>query len=316
MIIKIFLIFITLLLVFSNCLYAETLPVASRFRNKDNIFEPIKIIASERNIYLLDKEDQAVKIFTKEGKFLKAIGRKGQGPGEFRNATDFLIAGDKIYILDSYKIEVFEEKDGSHILSKRLKTMNSMKFCMNKETYYIFSLAYQRGDKLIKKYLDKGEFKLVNSFLDCFPMENGNIASMYKNFGFIAYLKGKVYFAYMLSNLILEFSEDGKLVNRLKAPLRTIDIEKQEIKKTERQWLLNISSPAIQDIRVDNDNLYLLSSDEKGNSLIFKLENNVFTEKYRMKEKIVSFDISGKELWAIGSLNNVDVDILVYKLSR
>ena len=38
-------------------------------------------------IYISDRQDYAIKVFDDRGRFVRAIGRKGEGPGEFQNIT-------------------------------------------------------------------------------------------------------------------------------------------------------------------------------------------------------------------------------------
>jgi hypothetical protein len=312
--IKFMVIAIILLLFFSYSIPAESISVTSKLVN-ENIFMPIKIIVSESHIYLFDTADQSLKIFTREGKLIRTMGRKGEGPGELRGATDFWVINDKIYILDSHKIEIFSQKNGKYLSSKRLRTSSSMKFCIDGNNYYVCSLAYRKGDKLIKKYLDKGELELkyINSFLDCTPLENSdNFAPIYENFGCVACLDSKVYFAYLLSNKILEFSENGKLLNQLTVPIRSLDINKLNVKRDGMR--MHLDRAVNLELKQVGGNLFLLSNDERGDSLIFKLEDNRFKEKYRMKEKIASFDIFDNEIWTIGSPDGMAIEILAYKI--
>lgn len=53
------------------------------------------------NVYVTDMSDQAIKVFDKNGKYIRTIGKKGQGPGEFQNAgdMDFLPDG-KLIVMD------------------------------------------------------------------------------------------------------------------------------------------------------------------------------------------------------------------------
>jgi len=69
------------------------------------IFEQISGIDVDKvgNIYVLDYKGLNVKIFSKNGKYLKTIGRSGEGPGEFKNPTalslnnnNFLIVGESM----------------------------------------------------------------------------------------------------------------------------------------------------------------------------------------------------------------------------
>ena len=38
---------------------------------------------NEGNVYVLERSESVVKVFDKSGKYLRTIGRRGQGPGEF-----------------------------------------------------------------------------------------------------------------------------------------------------------------------------------------------------------------------------------------
>jgi hypothetical protein len=52
------------------------------------------------NAYVLDFSDNNIKKFDASGKFLKVIGRKGQGPGEFNMPTVLAFAKDKLVVYD------------------------------------------------------------------------------------------------------------------------------------------------------------------------------------------------------------------------
>ena len=40
------------------------------------------------NIYLLDGQLSEIQVFSRQGEWLRTIGREGEGPGEFRNGSD------------------------------------------------------------------------------------------------------------------------------------------------------------------------------------------------------------------------------------
>ena len=54
-------------------------------KHKEEMFQNIVslVIDDAGNIYILDKKAANIKIFNKDGNFLKIIGRRGEGPGEF-----------------------------------------------------------------------------------------------------------------------------------------------------------------------------------------------------------------------------------------
>ncbi len=48
-------------------------------------------VGPDKNIYILDTKLSEIKVISPEGTFLRIIGRSGEGPGEFSNATDITL---------------------------------------------------------------------------------------------------------------------------------------------------------------------------------------------------------------------------------
>jgi hypothetical protein len=51
-------------------------------------------IDEQGNVYLLDSQLSECKIYTKDGEFVRSIGREGEGPGEFRRPIAMFFTGD------------------------------------------------------------------------------------------------------------------------------------------------------------------------------------------------------------------------------
>ncbi len=63
------------------------------------LFRPSRfLVGSEGEFYVLDFEDQAVKVFDHTGVFLRSFGGKGEGPGEFQNVIDMDVLSDGRFI--------------------------------------------------------------------------------------------------------------------------------------------------------------------------------------------------------------------------
>jgi hypothetical protein len=63
----------------------------------------------EGRLYLVDAQLSEVKVFDAEGAFVRAIGREGEGPGEFRNPSDvFLLPGGNVGVLQLFPGRIVE----------------------------------------------------------------------------------------------------------------------------------------------------------------------------------------------------------------
>jgi hypothetical protein len=78
----------------------------------------------EGNIYVMDSGNYRIQIFDPAGKYLKTIGREGNGPGEFRNLFSMDLDGNgNLYVTDRNKrsLEQFGH-EGTFIKSKRFQS--------------------------------------------------------------------------------------------------------------------------------------------------------------------------------------------------
>ncbi len=53
------------------------------------------------SVYILDNGNQRIQVFGPDGRYVRTIGRKGQGPGEFSSPNSIDIDGEgRLYVLD------------------------------------------------------------------------------------------------------------------------------------------------------------------------------------------------------------------------
>jgi hypothetical protein len=72
-------------------------------------------VDAQNNIYVLDIKGSQVKVFDKDGHFVRTIGRKGQGPGEFEGAWKiFISSGNELIVegLMSRRLDYFNLAGG------------------------------------------------------------------------------------------------------------------------------------------------------------------------------------------------------------
>lgn len=77
---------------------------------------PIALALDGGSLYVCDAQDSAVKVFSKDGKFLRAVGRKGRGPGELSFPSGVSVLGGRIFVADksNARIQVFDGEGRAH----------------------------------------------------------------------------------------------------------------------------------------------------------------------------------------------------------
>jgi hypothetical protein len=81
------------------------------------IIEISELIESEGHLFILDRSNNCVLKFSKDGKFIGKIGEKGKGPGEYTQLIDIDVYDDKVYLLDfsTQKVLVYDSEELSYI---------------------------------------------------------------------------------------------------------------------------------------------------------------------------------------------------------
>lgn len=71
---------------------------------------PVGLAFEGGSLYICDAQDCAVKVFAGDGKFLRAVGRKGAGPGELNFPSGVSVRGGRIYVADksNSRVQVFD----------------------------------------------------------------------------------------------------------------------------------------------------------------------------------------------------------------
>lgn len=84
-------------------------------------------VDNEENIYVLDLKDAHIMVFNKSGEYLRTIGKRGQGPGEFQRATNLTITpGNEILVNDrGARFLHFYALNGDYLRSLSVASMPS-----------------------------------------------------------------------------------------------------------------------------------------------------------------------------------------------
>ena len=83
------------------------------FRAPDNLK-----IASDGSIFIADSYGNNFLKFSSDGKFLKNLYRRGEGPGEIQDYFDFALSKEKIYVYDYVKRKLIEMTDKGDLVAE------------------------------------------------------------------------------------------------------------------------------------------------------------------------------------------------------
>ena len=148
----------------------EDLSIGDAEGREDYMFSEIVSVAvdEEERIYVLDSKEVHIKVFDKNGIYLKTIGQRGQGPGEFGIPTSIQISQDgNIIVHDMWSI-VYLTSDGIFLKKIHLtKTATPQWFQIDSDGNIIGNFTIMRELALMKYDSDqKLQFSLarVNPF--------------------------------------------------------------------------------------------------------------------------------------------------------
>ncbi len=160
-----------------------------------------KVVTTEDYIFVLDSySTNSLFVFDKTGKFLWKIGKEGDGPGEYHKLLDFIIADDKVEILDNgYFIKTYKF-DGEFVNNKKLPEFSAIKMAKNKKGGFVF-ISGKRLDNLL---LTNKNLKIENSY---FPFVNPYLDKMIIN-PFIQTGNGSILYRRFLNDTLYQILED------------------------------------------------------------------------------------------------------------
>jgi hypothetical protein len=131
---------------------SEELRIGENEDRPEYLFFSIYFIAvdQEENIYVVDGGEKHIKVFDREGTYLKTIGSAGQGPGEFgRPAEIFISEKNHLFITDPGRRQIhLFSADGRYLESKRFTTIYPMMTARDpKGDYYVMNFWMESGTR-------------------------------------------------------------------------------------------------------------------------------------------------------------------------
>ena len=199
--------------------------------NTDSLYfsRPCAIVYDEKNLFVLDSEDEEIKVFSKAGGFLYAFGKKGQGPGEFQMPGDMDILGDKIFVSDgaNRRVQVLDKK-GAYLGSFKVQFWPQGILALETETILLWSLpsGFSGKEKVLHCFNSKGG--LVWEAVDSY-FSGDSVYDTMQNRAFLRKAAKGAFFFIRSSDdrgVIRRMSEDGALIKEIEVrkgyPLKQI----------------------------------------------------------------------------------------------
>ncbi len=120
---------------------------------------PLALALDGERLYIADALDCAVKVFSTEGRFLRSIGRKGQGPGELSFPSGVCVSGGLIAVADklNFRVQLFD-REGKAAGGFKLPFAPDRILALNGRRFLVTSnpTAKRAGEKLLHIYDREG----------------------------------------------------------------------------------------------------------------------------------------------------------------
>jgi len=279
------------------------------------------LVTNNNEIIISDTDDHCVVLFNTDGTFIRRIGRKGQGPGEFIRPIKVSLWEDNLLVADSgnYRIQILT-KSGECIKTYRftestLLGLDAHVFFTKQGDYY-YGTNGLASSHLIVHCSIKGE--KLEGFGDIFGekkfyvdmstdlIKKGKIPNRYKN-KVIPVVEPKsrsLYCVHCSIPVIKKFSSKGKL-------LWEKHLDFPEFAQIKSNWIkLNKEAPpkgsynleywADADVNKEGD-FFLLMRGSDQMTLLQISPQGIVSSVYRgVKDKISLINAINEDLWAFG----------------
>jgi len=115
---------------------------------------------SRGRIYVVDEHAHSIKVFDKKGNYLKVMGRKGQGPGEFIAPVEMAVLKEKIAVYSLGRISYFD-LDGDFLNHNKVMFGRTMVFDTEGNVITLQPGPPEVNKNFLKKFNPEGELILT-----------------------------------------------------------------------------------------------------------------------------------------------------------
>lgn len=289
------------------------------------LWSPLQLFQdSSGNIYVPDQKRHAVMCFDSSGKFIRKIGKQGQGPGDFLTPGDVFVTKDYLVVRDIGNSRFqYLDLEGKYLRSfKFFKTYAS--FVINENDLVIGAL-FPRSSYNVRNLIDvlSPEGGLLYSFGE--PLIYKDISVTLSNVKLGLNKKGELFVSFNLFPIVRKYSLKGELLAEYRIENKTMNDKEKFNKKMNliRPKQRVPYYPCIFDIQVVDDAVYLFHYDGVSRFEILeidkdgKIKNTYYwkTEEYTSREFLVRKNGGEMKFYILNGTQD-RIDVLGQKLTR
>ena len=236
----------------------EELSIESNNTNSQEMFQTIVSLAvdDKGNIFVLDKKAADIKVFDKDGRFMKTIGRRGQGPGEFGAPESSAITKEnELYVYDSVRMAVLHfdaTGEFKRTLPVKFPFFEGPKVTTKGEIIVSHGVLGEKTVFELKKF--DSEMNPILTF-STIPIERPPKVHVFvyytaSDLKWDVSPRGEIVWGVMTTPEYELFihDEDGKQIRKIKKKFTPIRLSKEEYKKLMKKWFGRIPAAGKWDL--------------------------------------------------------------------
>ena len=172
-----------------------------------------RIEAINGKYYLLDKVIQkCVLVFDEQGKFLRKIGKVGQGPGEYAQIVDFTVHKNTVTILSPQSTIYQYDLQGTFLQSKQISQSLLWNIAACNDKYLLSSAhrTYTEGENAFLLYAFDEAWNLKGKWLQVLPKQMPTLPLISAT---MQSARGKLFYCDVFTNAVYQFDSKNNKVS-------------------------------------------------------------------------------------------------------
>jgi hypothetical protein len=120
----------------------------------------LALVDNNENIYFIELLDQVIKVFNSDGIFIKTIGAKGSGPGEFQNIASLAITEDGTLLVMDQKLRRTSlfDTSGRFLRSFQWRASCFGLIIVKNSSYIVSDIDYSNNGPFAEMYIKEVDF--------------------------------------------------------------------------------------------------------------------------------------------------------------